>query len=573
MSEKKISKISNIESIFYQFYRHPFIAAALVCFMSLLMPTGQPFFPNSLCVAIWIAALGGAAAYCAYKNLPDDNGRKNAVIIASAGIVCALLFLYQTFAQQSYSIIVMNGGLAICAGVFFYLLAMKKLSVKNTILIIFAAGFIMRLSYIIAMSAGSIQHDVYSLGQNAGHAGYIEYLYANGHLPDFDVRQVDQFYHPPLHHALAALWMRRQSFIGISYEQAYENIQHLTLFYSTCCLIISYKIFRRLGLSKAGLITATAIIAVCPTFYIMAGSMNNDILSVTFMLGAILNTLYWYKSRSLKRILCIALCVGLGMLTKLSVWMVAPAIGCVFIYVFFSELKSFKKYIVQYAAFLCVCAPIGLFWSVRNFILWKVPFSFVQRLTERSSQYIGDIPLMQRLFDLSPYQFVDPAPQFTMYKGDYNEYNPLIAFFKTSMFDEGIATRRFPRIAGFNQILFWSAVVLGVLGFCAMIFMFIKKNSKMDAVQKSFIGLLYATIFGMYYYFCIDFPHVCTMNVRYGVPLIVIGALSVGYLTMELFRMKKKLATVCAGAICSVIGIYALSGYAVYNLVVLSVIK
>ena len=63
------------------------------------------------------------------------------------------------------------------------------------------------------------------------------------------------------------------------------------------------------------------------------------------------------------------------------------------------------------------------------------------------------------------------------------------------------------------------------------------------------------------------------MNVRYGVPLIVIGALSVGYLTMELFRMKKKWATAGAGAICTVIGIYALSGYSVYNLVFLSLAR
>ena len=573
MSENNISKSRSIDGIFYQFYRHPFISAALVCFMSLLMPTGNPIFSNSLCVAIWIAALGAIAACCSYKMFPDDKGRSHAAAIGIAGIVCALIFLYQTYAYNSYGIIVMNGGLALCAGVFFYLLATGKMSVKSAILIIFAAGFIMRLSYIITMSAGSIQHDVYSLGQNAGHAGYIEYLYASGHLPDFDVRQIDQFYHPPLHHALAALWMKLQSFIGISYDQAYENIQHLTLFYSTCCLILSYKIFRRLGLSNSGLITATAIIAFCPTFYIMAGSMNNDILSVTFMLGAILNTLYWYKSRSLKRILCIALCVGFGMMTKLSVWMVAPAIALVFIYVFFSELKSFKKYLVQYSAFLCVCAPLGLFWAVRNFILWKVPFSFVQRLSENSSQYIGSVPLTQRLFDFSPYQFADLAPQFTMYKGKYNEFNPLIAFFKTSMFDEGIAVRRFPRIAGFDQVLFWSAVVLGLLGFCAMIFMFIKKNKKMDVVQKSFIGLLYFTILGMYYYFCIDFPHVCTMNVRYGVPLIVIGALSAGYLTMELFKIKKKWASACAAAICSVTGIYALSGYMVYNLVALSIIK
>ena len=106
-----------------------------------------------------------------------------------------------------------------------------------------------------------------------------------------------------------------------------------------------------------------------------------------------------------------------------------------------------------------------------------------------------------------------------------------------------------------------------------MIYMFIKKNRKIDTAQKSLIGLLYITILGMYYYFCMDFPHVCTMNVRYGVPLIVIGALSLGYLNMELFKKKKKWAAVCAGAMCSVIGIYALSGYAVFNICALTFLR
>ena len=573
MSEPNISKRSRLDAVFSQIYKHPFIAAAVVCLISMLLHTDHVMFANSLCIAVLISALGVAAAIFSRRISPDGKSLQNTIIIISAGIIAALVFIYQAHIRNFYDIVVMNGGLAVCAAVFFYLLAAGRLSVKSIILLIFAAGFIMRLSYIITMDAGMIQHDVYSTGANAGHAGYIEYLYENGHLPDFDVRMIDQFYHPPLHHIFAAIWMRIQTLLGMPYQAAYQNIQILTLFYSTCCLIISYKIFRRLGLEKAGLITATAIIAFCPTFYIMSGSINNDILSITFMLGAVLNTLYWYKSRSMKRILCIALCIGLGMITKLSVWMVAPAVGFIFIFVLINDLKNFRKYLVQYCAFIYVCAPIGLFWAVRNFILWGVPFTYVQKLSERSVQYVGNIPTIARIFDFSLYQFSDVAPQFTMYKGAYNEINPLVAFFKTSMFDEGIAVRRFPNIAGYNHVLFWSAVILGISGFCAMIYMFIKKNRKIDTAQKSLIGLLYITILGMYYYFCMDFPHVCTMNVRYGVPLIVIGALSLGYLNMELFKKKKKWAAVCAGAMCSVIGIYALSGYAVFNICALTFLR
>lgn len=85
--------------------------------------------------------------------------------------------------------------------------------------------------------------------------------------------------------------------LGIDYYAAGENVQILTLFYSSICMVISYKIFRQLGLKGRGLVCAVAIVAFCPTFYIMAGSVNNDILSIAFMLAAVLNTLYWYKIR------------------------------------------------------------------------------------------------------------------------------------------------------------------------------------------------------------------------------------------------------------------------------------
>lgn len=547
-------------------YKHPILSAALLCVFGMTMSANSPTVLNTVVCAVIIIFLGAAAA--AYSSALYEGGKKLRCIIAfsSAGAAAAAVFICGSVVRGSYASVILNGGIAVCCGIFFYLLSCNKLSTKNVVLLLFAAGFIMRLAYITMMTTGMVQHDVYYPGAGAGHAGYIEYLYENGHLPDFDVRTIDQFYHPPLHHIICALWMRIQTLCGIDYNSAFENIQILTLFYSCVCLILSYKIFRRAGLSGAALIAATAVIAFCPTFYFLSGSINNDILSITFMLGAVLNTLYWYKSRSMGRIICIALCMGFGMMTKLSAWMAAPAIALVFMFVFFSDLKSWLKNLVQYAVFIIVCVPVALFWSVRNMLMWGIPFTYVQRLSEKSAQYIGDVPVMSRLFDFSPYQFADVAPQFTMYGDGYNEFNPLVGFFKSSMFDEAICARRFSQLPGFSHILFFSAVILGLAGFVAMIIMFIKKNKRMDGLTKSFFGLLYFTVLIMYYYFCLDFPHVCTMNVRYGVPMIIIGALSLGWLIGELVKKKKTAAYICSGILCGVIGVYSMGGYMVYNI-------
>lgn len=561
-----------INGLFRTIYSHPFITAGWLCLCCLCLSTGAVSFFGLFIPVLGISAFGILAAVFYYLCHRDDQGIRFSIIIAVATVLVNFLFCYWSYIKNTYSLPVMNGGLAVTAGIFLCLTAQNKLTTRNFILLLFAAGFIMRLSYIIYMPASLIQHDVYYIGEGSGHSGYIEYLYHNGHLPDFDIRTVDQFYHPPLHHIIAALWMRLQVFAGLSYENAYENIQILTLFYSTACMIISYKIFRRLGLGESGLIAATAVIAFCPVFYIMSGSINNDILSIAFTLGAFYNTLCWFKSRSIGRILCIALCIGLGMLTKLSVWMAAPPIAFVFIYAFFSELKSFKKYIAQFAAFLGVCVPIGLFWSVRNYIRWSVPFTYVQKLSEDSYQYVGNVPIMNRLFDFSAYQFYNTAPQFEMLGDNYNEFNPLVGFFKTSMFDEGIKLRRFVMIEGFDKILFWSSVILGIAGFAAMIYMLAKKGSVISLPIKIFIGSFYGIILVMYYYFCIEFPHVCTQNVRYGVPLIVIGALSLGFLIQEFLKSNSAVKKITGGVLCSVIGVFALGGYLVYNAVASSFI-
>ncbi len=575
MSEEKIkTEKKNDNSLFNTYfgiiYSHPIAAAAFLCLLCISISTGQVTLANASLPAMGIAALGCAAAYYINKSAKDDEKkqcRQKAVLSAAAGFVTAFCFVYMVYTQGTYSIAVMNIGLAAVGAVFLFLAAADKLTVRNIILLLFAAGFIMRLTYVLSIPYDRFQHDVYSFGRGSGHSGYIEYIFANGHLPDFDVTTVDQFYHPPLHHIIAAVWLRLQTVCGISYENAFENIQILTLFYSTLCLILSYKIFRRMGLKDSGLITATAVITFCPAFYIMAGSVNNDILSIAFILGAVLNTLYWFKNRSMGRIICIALCIGLGMMTKLSVWMVAPAVAFIFIYVFFKELKSVKTYIVQYLVFLAVCAPLGLCWSVRNYLSWGVPFTFVQKLSENSSQYIGDTPLMTRLFSLDSIQFDDVAEQFTMFGGEYNEYNPLVGFFKTSVFDEGIAIRHYPLIEGFNKILFWSAVILGIAGFAAMIYMFFKKKNQVSVPVRIFTAIFYSVMLGCYYLFCFEFPHVCTQNIRYGLPLIVIGALSLGFLLQNTIKSKKPFPKYLSIALIALISVYSLSGIFVYNIV------
>ena len=92
------------------------------------------------------------------------------------------------------------------------------------------------------------QHDA---GGTNGHIPYMEYIYNNLSLPKVTMTGVNQNYHPPLHYILCAAWLKLQTLLGGEgfYACAVENIQILTLFYSSAAMLVSRSLFRLLGLN------------------------------------------------------------------------------------------------------------------------------------------------------------------------------------------------------------------------------------------------------------------------------------------------------------------------------------
>ena len=83
-----------------------------------------------------------------------------------------------------------------------------------------------------------------------------------------------------------------------------------------------------------------AVVAFHPSFILFSGSINNDALSVVFILGAVLWTLKWYEKQTWEGIVKIALCIGLGMMTKLSSAMVAIPVAAVFLVVLVRQQRQ-----------------------------------------------------------------------------------------------------------------------------------------------------------------------------------------------------------------------------------------
>lgn len=431
----------------------------------------------------------------------------------------------------------------------------KRVTDEIKLKMILAAGILLRFYYVVATPV--IQTRQYDLGSAvpgegifSGHLGYIFYLFTYKGLPDFDPREVYQFFHPPLHHMVSALWMGLISLFTDNQALLTEWLQALPLLYSVFILFVTLEICKELGLRGKSRNLAVAIVVFHPSLIFMAGSINNDCLSLLFQFLVIWTALKWYRERSGKNILFIALSISFGMLTKLSVGMFAVPVAFLFLYVLITEWQekyrkqaeghtgqSGKKGVwgcfpvrrfLQYLGFGAVCIPIGLSWAVRCLLRFGMPLTYVNRLPEQSWQYVGNYSLMERFFIPNPIGLLSNLAHGSLGFGE----NVWVQLFRTAALGEcDLST--FPLWGKLVALLMIAlSFVLAAWAFVLFIrvFLFGKKEQypTLDMGKRCFWLIGYAVLFISYLNFCYHFPHQCTMNFRYMVPTVLYPAVAAG---------------------------------------------
>jgi len=485
-----------------------------------------------------------------------------------AGIATVLIFALTLFFMpklENATAILASCGVMILMIWFTVFSVNGKLNAERAILLLLAAGFLIRLLYGLNTPITVRQHDVEQFGVGYGHAGYIEYFFNNMKLPDFDPTTVWQFYHPPLHHILAAFWLKIMTAFRLPWERALESIQFLTAFYSAASMIICVKIFEILGLKGKGLVIATALIAFSPSFIIFSGSINNDILSITFTLAAIYATLKWVKTGKWSDIIQIALFIGLGMSTKQSIGAIAPAIALVFIFELMARKGERLRMIGQFAVFAVICIPLGLWWPVRNHLLYGSPLAYVPMLAENSFQYIGNYSFVERfLFPPS----VSFSSNFILWGSAWNqptcEFNVWSGLFKTAAFGEYNIAYASSAGEWLTTVLAVANIAIGLIGFGALVYYLIKKRS-MTPRQKPLIYGVYVFVLLSYLSFCYTFPHTCTMNMRYASPLLVIGSYFFARLAGDLLKNEKKPVKAIGYGMAGITAVFCISSAIIYT--------
>lgn len=549
---------------------HPYLSALLICLLinPFYLGSAENVPGNALMLEVLaVLAVGGAILLWLYRL---GKLRKKTAIAAGAVFLLLTGLGTKLYSQsERKGLWMLLGGCIILLVLFFLTRNQKQNQTQRTALLLMGISFFLKFYYVFYTSVYERQHDVSKFGGDKGHTGYIEYLLFHHSLPDFDPRERWQFYHPPLHHAISALWIDlSENLLGVGHDPARESLQTLTLFYAMVILITAYRILRHFKLQGMGLYAPLLLIAFHPSFTLFSGSINNDILSVAFIFGAVLCTLQWYDNPTMKGILKIALCVGLGMMTKMSATLVAVPIAVVFLVVLVQKLRRREWNILgQYGAFAAVCVPLGLWYPIRNLVRFDVPLTYVQELSTGLRQYIGDQSFSSRITDFSPKQFHSVFEQWLQQDGSgYNEYNPMIALLKNAMFGEYIneSTLAYGQAAILlAEIFFWLNVLIAAGALVCMIVLCFRKCA-MNRMQKIFFVSFYLVMMVNFYYLAASSPFTCSMNFRYIMPTILIGALFFGMAVQELHQRKTKAAGALAVGMQVLCGCFAVCSFVLY---------
>ena len=417
----------------------------------------------------------------------------------------------------------------------YYLKVSKRLIHEDTVVtMMIFLGVLLRFSYILLSGLYDRQHDagVYTgMGTdfvNPGHIGYIEYIYKFHKLPDLNPYELFAYYHPPLHHILSFLWLQLNIILGVAEELAFENLQVLTMLYSCLCMVVTYRILKVLNIKGNALYIGLAFMIFHPATVIMAGSVNNDMLTILFMCLIILGSLQWIREKNLKNLIKLALYIGFGMITKLNSAVLAIPLAIIFLMHFISVIRGknkseILKWVKNYCIFGIVVAPIGLSWIIRNLIRFGekpgVPVP-----GETSPMYTATYSLWSRLGipSLSDWRIEFPFHPISAKACN----NTWVIMLHTSLFAEEYPTDLSDILLILCQITFVLAIVFSIATALLLIVVLLKKRTRLE--DRVFLLTGYVVMLVSFAAFVVIYPYTCSSDFRYVAICLVYIAIALG---------------------------------------------
>ena len=444
------------------------------------------------------------------------------ITTAAAGLAALILTGGQLDQTSGIMWAVIAGLFILIAAFAVYLKIKGRMSFEAKIFLIFLAGFALRLIYVLYTDISTRQNDIgiFEEGSyNLYHSGYILFVRDKMTIPSIDVTTAGQFYHPPFHYIVCAAFLKiYELFLGGRHN--YEALQILTLCYANISAIVTYKMLKIFDLDEGTLLPSALIISFFPEFILLSGSINNDSLSVMLTFLSLYAALRWYKDSGRKELILSALFAGLAMMTKLSAGLIAFPLAVLFLARFIgSDGKGKLKTVGNAAIYGAIAIPLGIWFQIRNFILFNVPLGYVLR-SDNPYQDISRYSVFDRLFGLYPV----PIEDFFMNLGSDGEqdYNTTIALIKSALFGEwNFRDSMAQALTGYFLLWVFVALILFVLA--GFIYVLVTLRKRKTSVMEISMAVLFVTELVSYTMFALKYPHICSMNFRYTVPLIICG--------------------------------------------------
>ena len=499
----------------------------------------------------------------------SDNIQEKKRTLSQVLFNFCLFFLLFVFTYLSYTLVkplnmaydTINGMMAKAYGaILASLLAISyvilrirhKTNLEINILYIMLFAFIIKLTYMLYTPGDARQYDTWSTNHN-GHYDYAKYIFDNWSLPNhvFNENDIYQFYHPPLHYFLSAVWMKIYSGIGFdpslvdSTESLFCSVQILSTFFSFLISYYSVKTLRLVCKNKLALYVGVVFVCFFPRLFQLSGQINNDILSALFVICGIFRLFkYIFEDKSFKNICLSALYLGLAMSAKLSAVIVCLGFAFYFLYLLVQTIRKkegtpkLKILILQYAAFIVICAPIGLWFQLYSHNVYGIPFNFVFRalnselFTGTRNYVLNHSYLSVEYYDahnsglIYTNGFVNFAVRFLLpfwpadYEADFvfahafENYNVLTYALKSSIFGEF----DYWGGEGFGIIAVLAAYVSWFMMIGITIYHFVQKRYDLPMIVALAIMI---SIITFYLYLQISMPYGCSMDARYIVPILL----------------------------------------------------
>ena len=411
----------------------------------------------------------------------------------------------------------------------------KKLKAEDLVVSVLAAGFVMRAVMVIFTPLNFYQHDVSNFsGRQAGfHDSYILYIYDNFTIPDVDVRYYGEFYHPPLHYILSALFLRLHNVLPLKFAGDIDGLKILPMLWTSYTVLFSKKILERLKIDGKALAFSLLFISLNPHMIYLAIQVNNEALALMLLVGALYFALEWYEKPELKKILYTALCIGCAMMTKLSMGFVAFPVAWVFLakLIKTSKTKAEKgtkkpalktnDLIKQFAAFAAVVFPLGLWFPLKNLIGYGVPMTYVYAIDSSANMDVWMYSPLQRLLLPSPELLKNP---FIMEGAAGNDFNIFLAIIKTGLFDE----RQYesPYMITIARIMVALTFILTIVVLIAAVIGAVRRykesGKKLLGNTEGIAMWILAVAFVIpEIVFCFKYPVTCSASFRYISPILI----------------------------------------------------